>query len=380
MSSPHTGIKMNSSRKTDLKFSPIFYISHFYHNPKTGGERYNFEVVKHLENRGFDVRILVDKLMPKFIKGRRFLLYNFFYILKFLDARRIVLFTTDYMHPRLFLFLLFLKLFKNCKILVLVHHLRHHEIENRMLKFLDIRLETIFLMCADVVIAISENTKSEIKRLTGKERNISVIYPGLEQDEFEITPTEESGEFNLLFVGDCVRRKGLEYLIESLSSLNRKDVHLHVVGRDDRDPLYSEHLRKLIEKKGLQGKVSFHGRVDGKRKQKIFRNSHIFVLPSLWEGYGMVVAEAMSYGLPIIATKVGAIPELVKDRVNGILVPPEDSQALTNAISYLIDNPLVGKEYGKKSKLLSKSFNNWLQVGEQFVTIFEENIQKRDQK
>jgi glycosyltransferase involved in cell wall biosynthesis len=368
------------SPKTDhlRSLMTIYFITHCYHNPKTGGERYNFEVVKHLRSRGFDVRILVDKLMPKFIKRRRFLLYNFFYILKFLDVRRIVLFTTDYMHPRLFLLFLFLKLFKNCKIFVLVHHLRHHEIENRILKFLDIRLETIFLMCTDVVIAISKNTKSEIKQLTRKDKNIFVVYPGLDQIEFETTPTEKHDKLNLLFVGDCVRRKGLEYLIEGLSSLNQKNVLLHIVGRDDRDLAYSDYVHKLSEKKELQGKVVFHGRADGIRKQKLFRNSHIFVLPSLWEGYGMAVAEAMCYGLPIVATKVGAIPELVKDGVNGILVSPRDSQLLTEAISYLIENPLVREDYGKKSKFLSHSFNNWLQTGEQFVKIFEENIQERD--
>lgn len=369
---------MSKKYKIRKSLPPIYYITHFYHNPKTGGERYNFEVIKHLRSRGFGVRILVDKLMPKFIKGKRFLLYNFFYILKFLDARRIVLFTTDYMHPRLFLLFLFLKLFKNCKIFVLVHHLRHHEIENRILKFLDVRVEMIFLMCADVVIAISKNTKSEIRQLTRKDKNIFVVYPGLNQIEFKTTFAEKHDKLNLLFVGDCVRRKGLEYLIESLAFLNRKDVHLHVVGRDDRDLLYREYLLELIEKKGLQGKVFFYGRVDGIRKQKLFLNSHIFVLPSFWEGYGIAVAEAMVYGLPVIATKVGAIPELVKDGVNGILVSPRDSLRLTEAISYLIENPLVREDYGKKSKFFSHSFNNWLQTGEQFVKIFEENIRKRD--
>lgn len=313
--------------------------------------------------------------MPKFIKGRRFLLYNFFYILKFLDARRIVLFTTDYMHPRLYLFLLYLKLFKDCRIFVLVHHLRHHEIENRILRFLDMRLEAIFLMCADVLIAISKNTKSEINQLTRRDnKNISLVYPGLDQIGFETTLRQESDKFNLLFVGDCVKRKGVEYLIESLASLNREDVRLHVVGRRDRDPAYSQYLNKLIRKKGIQGKVFFHGRVDGVGKQKFFRNSHVFVLPSLWEGYGMVVAEAMSYGLPVIATKVGAIPELVKDKVNGILVPPEDAQSLSDAISYLIENPSARRDYARKSRLLSQDFNDWLHTGEQLVKIFEENI------
>jgi len=68
----------------------------------------------------------------------------------------------------------------------------------------------------------------------------------------------------------------------------------------------------------------------------------------------------------------------VKDGVNGILVSPRDSLRLTEAISYLIENPLVREDYGKKSKFFSHSFNNWLQTGEQFVKIFEENIRKRD--
>ncbi|MCK4825049.1 glycosyltransferase family 4 protein [bacterium] len=374
MSSPRTGIKMNINRKTDLKFSPIFYISHFYHNPKTGGERYNFEVIKHLKERGLDVRILVDEMMPKFTRGRSFLLYNLFYILKFMDADSFVLFTTDYMHPRLVLLFLFLRLFKDCKIFVLVHHLRHHEIESKILRFLCIRLESIFLLCADVVVTTSKTTKSEIQQLKGRDRNVFVIYPGVEQNESETILTEESNGFNLLFVGDCVRRKGLEYLIESLASLEKDDLYLHVVGRDDRDPAYSEHIIRLIEKNELQSNVIFHGRVDDSTKWKLFHKSHVLVLPSLWEGYGMVIAEAMSCGLPIISTKVGAIPELVKDEINGILVPPADSRSLAGAISYLIDNPLVREEYGKKSKYLSRSFNNWLRVGEQFVEIFRQKM------
>ncbi len=207
-----------------------------------------------------------------------------------------------------------------------------------------------------------------------------MVYPGLEQNEFEIAPTEDAGEFSLLFVGDCVRRKGLEYLVESLASLKRYDLHLHVVGRNGRDPAYDEYIRSLIEKNELEDRVTFHGRVDASAKRKLLRHSHLFILPSLWEGYGMVVAEAMSQGLPIIATKVGAIPELVKDGVNGILVPSEDSPALTNAISYLINNPLVREEYGKKGRLISQSFNNWLQVGEQFVKILEEKMAKRERR
>jgi glycosyltransferase involved in cell wall biosynthesis len=352
----------------------LYFISHFYDNPKTGGERYNFEVVKHLRERGFDIRILVDAMMPRFVKGRRFLLYNLFYILKFMDADNFVLFTTDYMHPRLILLFLFLKFFKDCKILVLVHHLRHHEIDSKILRFLCIRLESAFLMCADRVVTISKATKSEVKQLTGKDGNIFVVYPGLEQSESEITPTDEVGQFNLVFVGDCVRRKGLEYLVESLVPLKKHDLHLHVVGRNGRDPAYDELIKGLIEKNGLEDRVTFHGRVDGSAKRKLLRGSQVFVLPSLWEGYGMVIAEAMSCGLPIIGTRVGAIPELVKDRLNGILVPPADSRSLAGAISYLIDNPLVRQEYGKESRRLSRSFNSWLRVGEQFAKILSQKM------
>jgi len=346
--------------------TPIFFVSHFYESPRTGGERYNFEVVKYLKARGFDVRILVDQMMPKSTRGRRFLRYNLFYILKFMDADGFVLFTTDYMHPRLFLFLLFLKLFKDCRVLVLVHHLRHHEIESKILRFVCIRLESIFLMCADAVVAISEATKSEVGRLTGKDSNIFVVYPGLEQSRSEITSADQAGEFSLLFVGDCVRRKGLEYLVESLASLKRYHLHLHVVGRNGRDPTYDEQIGSLIEKNGLNDRVTFHGRVDGSAKRKLLCTSHVLILPSLSEG------------LPVIATRVGAIPELVKDGINGILVPPGDSQSLAGAISYLIDNPETREKYGKRGKLASRNFGGWSQVGERFASILEERMVRRE--
>lgn len=353
----------------------IYYISHFLNNPKTGGERYNFEVVKYLQKEGHNVKIFIDEEMPEFTKGRRFVSYNLWYILKFLDSNKFILLTTNYMHPRLFLLFLFLKLFKKVKTFVIVHHLRHHEIENKVLRYLDLYLEKIFLKCSDIIITNSKNTMSEVKSLTKKNRDMYVINPAIDFLLPEPSQKKESSPFNILFIGDCVKRKGLEYLIKACAYLAKEDMHLHIVGNTKKSPQYFSHLSQLVEINNLQDRVTFHGMVDNKTKKMLLSNSHLFVLPSLWEGYGIVIAEAMCMGLPLVATKVGAIPELVKAGVNGLLVPPAEEIPLAKALLSMMKNPEVRRKYGENSLNLARKFSTWEEVGFKFLKIFEENIE-----
>ncbi len=88
----------------------------------------------------------------------------------------------------------------------------------------------------------------------------------------------------------------------------------------------------------------------------------------------MAIVEAMQMGLPVIATRVGATPELIMEKVNGILVPPKDSRSLAQALKFLLNNPEIREKFRRQSLLLSKTFNSWQEVGESFVKIFEQNI------
>lgn len=354
----------------------VYYISHLYDSFKTGGERYNFEVVKYLQKEGHNVKILIDEEMPKFTRGRRFICYNLWYILKFLDSDKFILLTTNYMHPRLILFFLFLKFFKKVKTFVIVYHLRHHEIENKILKALDLFLEKIFLKCSDVIITISKNTMSKVKSLIKKNRNIYVINPAIDFLLPEPSQKKESCPFNILFIGDCVRRKGLEYLIKAFAYLAKEDIHLHIAGNTKKSPQYFAHISQLIEVNNIQNKVTFHGRVDAETKRTLLSSSHLFVLPSLWEGYGIVIAEAMCMGLPLVATKVGAIPELVKNGVNGLLVPPAEEIPLSKALLFMMKNPEVRRKYGENSLNLARKFSTWEKVGSRFLKIFQDSIEE----
>ena len=87
----------------------------------------------------------------------------------------------------------------------------------------------------------------------------------------------------------------------------------------------------------------------------ILRLLDVFVLCSINEGLPIVLLEAMSLGLPVIATKVGEIPWIIKSGVNGILVPPKDSKILANEIERLLENPRLGKKFGNEAEKLARS-------------------------
>ena len=352
----------------------ICIITHSLVDPSTGGERYNWEVVNSLSARGFNLRILTDSSMPGFVRGRRFLAYNLWYIYKFSDKDRFILFTTNYMSPRLLLFCLFSRLFKKVKVFVLVHHLRYHDYESKVLRFLAFQIEKLFLGFSDVLIAISKSTRSELADLRKQEKGIYLVNPGIDLGDFKMDTGKDSDCFNILFVGDCVKRKGLEYLIRALSLLRQENVHLHIAGNLEKDLAYSSRIFSLIKDEGVENRVTFHGRVDEKKKIKLLLSSHVFVLPSLWEGYGIAAAEAMRAGLPVVGTKAGAIAELIADGLNGILVPPKDATSLARALEFLMKNPEVRKGFQQQSLLLSRKFNSWKQVGETIVKIFEQHI------
>jgi len=98
-----------------------------------------------------------------------------------------------------------------------------------------------------------------------------------------------------------------------------------------------------------------------------YKHADVFILSSIFEGFGIVLLEAMSFGLPIVATKVGAIPELVQDGVQGVLVPPGDSVALARALKELISRPQLRERYGTeglKTAAELEEIYSWKAVGE----------------
>ncbi|MDE6230142.1 MAG: glycosyltransferase family 4 protein [Muribaculaceae bacterium] len=149
----------------------------------------------------------------------------------------------------------------------------------------------------------------------------------------EVTP--ERGR--LIYVGTIEPRKGLEYLLQSLSILRDKhpEIHLDIIGRTV-DEEYAAGLRAQAAENQLD--VEFHGFLDDIEKDRLLRRGWLFAFPSLLEGFGMVLAEAQRYSLPIVSFDNSAMPYTVKNGVNGLLCPDRDSAAMARAISRILSD------------------------------------------
>ena len=191
---------------------------------------------------------------------------------------------------------------------------------------------------ADLVCPVSENLRRHIEsygirtrfRVVPNVVDTSLFYPS------EENPKEGEGrKKRILLVALLSPVKGVPYLLEALARLRQKrdDFILDIVGDGPNRNEYEGQVQKL----GLQGIVRFHGLKTKPEVAEFMRRSDFFVLPSIWENLPCVLIEAMASGLPIVATKVGGIPEIINEKV-GVLVAPKDVEALVKSIDYMLDH------------------------------------------
>jgi glycosyltransferase involved in cell wall biosynthesis len=142
----------------------------------------------------------------------------------------------------------------------------------------------------------------------------------------------------LLCVATLIERKGHRLLVEALASLKEIPWRLCCVGSLTHDPTVTGQVQRLLQFHGLADRVTLVGTLAGAELRQRYLAADLFVLPTLYEGYGMVVAEAISFGLPVVASDTGAIAELLATQA-GRLVPPGDGNALQAALHELLATP-----------------------------------------
>ncbi|OHB55237.1 MAG: hypothetical protein A2Y07_11090 [Planctomycetes bacterium GWF2_50_10] len=181
----------------------------------------------------------------------------------------------------------------------------------------------------------------ELGNIFKSKRTFVTVSSTITEDEiFERADTCDKNVINLLFIGFIRPEKGVEYLIEAVSKLKlSKPWHLILVGPTDRFGGYCEKIRQTIECRNMAQQITWAGYVSyGPQMFNYLRNSDIFILPTLSEGTPRVLIEARANSIPVISTFVGGIPTSVKNEFDGLLVPPADPKALSDAIERLVND------------------------------------------
>jgi len=235
-----------------------------------------------------------------------------------------------------------------------------------------------------IVTVSLENQKLLKKLFPEHKEKIEVIQNGIdidwwqsqvlrfaEKDRYEIKTEIFRANKNTLIiisVAELHERKGLKYLIKAISEVKEKypNIKLVIVGEGpDR-----KNLENLIKKLKLENNVILLGR--RKEIPKLLKSSNIFVLPSRREAFGLVNLEAMITPLPVIASKVGGIPEIIKDGETGILVESENEKELAQALEKLIPNSPLREEMAKKGFLRVKENFSAQKMAEEHEKLYME--------
>ena len=171
---------------------------------------------------------------------------------------------------------------------------------------------------------------------------------------------------HLLCVGTVSPRKGQDLLVRALACLRDTPWHCDCIGSSTRDPDFAGAVAGLIHEAGLYDRIQLHGECDDARLRAAYAGADLFVLPSHYEGYGMVVTEAIAAGLPVLTTTGGALSETLPPGA-GIAVPPDDVDALTEALAALIGDRARRHALREGARKARAALRDWPQAGAEFA-------------
>ncbi|MCJ7503503.1 MAG: glycosyltransferase family 4 protein, partial [Acidobacteriia bacterium] len=226
---------------------------------------------------------------------------------------------------------------------------------------------------ADVIVPVSEQIGIHLRRHLPATKPIEVMHNCIDLAHWcSLEKTSSStNSIRLLFLGTMIgERKGQLDLVRALAQSNvPSEVKLIFIG-GDRGTGALNRVQALARSLDLAECCQFLGPVYGEQKDQIVVDSDIFVLPSYAEGQPVAILEAMAAGLPIIASRVGAIPDVVRHDENGILFEPGDIPALSKAIERLVYDAQLRREMGERSRQLAHQYDVGPYV-ERLVQLYE---------
>lgn len=198
-------------------------------------------------------------------------------------------------------------------------------------------LERAALQACWGVVVTSEFTSVRLRALGVEASRVRAVLPGTEPAQLAVGPGAGSVP-RLLSVGSLIPRKGHDVLVDALSGLRHLPWSCTCVGSPDQAPEYAAAVRDQVADGQLEKRIALVGECGDDALEAYYHSSSLFVLASRYEGFGMVLREAVARGLPVVSTTAGAIPEAVPAEA-AVLVRPGDTKALAGALEKLLCGP-----------------------------------------
>ncbi|WP_068005415.1 glycosyltransferase family 4 protein [Pseudovibrio axinellae] len=237
--------------------------------------------------------------------------------------------------------------------------------------------ETKALTYAERVIVTSPSTrKTLVSQMSVPPGKVSIVLPGIAQapEVDQLSSKREAGSaLQLLCVGSLVPRKGQLHLVEALGRLKHLNWHLDLIGETSFNPQYTRQVRNQIKRYDLADRIHIHGNVSQAGLMRFYQSADLFVLPTYYEGYGMAFAEAMSFGLPIIASGAGAVTSTVPPSA-GFHVAAGDATALGDSIEVLLRNDELRNQLSEGSRFAARALPSWSDSAKAFAVVLEGHL------
>jgi len=321
----------------------------------TGGILYDFMIGKRFSASGWDVEYCNLESLPRYAKMLKFPAAG---IISRRYTGKFDVLVTDLGSSSLTLGLQRKERCRGRFTVLICHHFRGNLERTAVKRLLYRWTEKRIVSEADFIVANSSLTVRKLKEFGRSDKDILLARPGLnvrlaQKPGFRENPTR------LLLVGNVESRKGIVEAVKALAYSGLESVELRIAGESDFEQGYLEKVEDCIDELGLTGTVHLLGRLTDEELKIEYERADAFVLPSFWEGYGMAIAEAMAYGLPVISTTAGAIPDMVTDGVSGLLGKPGDWRTTGTNIRRIFSEPDLRKNLAEQALHAAAMFPSW---------------------
>lgn len=348
----------------------IIWAIPIFDNPETGGQKVFKRLYELFESKGVNiVKTYWDNKEEKSILNKIFINFRNLKILIGQDKKapiiQVLYHRSEYLLANILLHFLLKR-----KIILFVDQI--YKIDNILLIKKWVRFlvnNFLFFWSTSLIVVNSKYTGDWICRFGNFKNKLFLMYPviNLRTKNLRVMKESNISPVNILCVSNIKKNKGQIYLLKAMRYI-QKDFKITFVGMVH-EKEYMKKLRIYVIENGISDKVHFAGFLSGSQLVEEYQKADIFVLPSLKEGFGMVIYEAMSYGLPFITCKTCGILEQVNDGQEGFVVPPKDPWALANKLDKLItDSELrirmgqLGRECAAKLPTVDQVFDEFCQI------------------